>query len=163
MIFLKRGLEAAVIAGLFVCMLAGAAHAQELHSAAGAHSQEAQAVVEGFVKNLTVYLARFVEVAAALVIGIASLRGIGSYFVSLVRGPFGAVPKEEIRLSLGRSLALALEFELGADILNTAVAPTWNEIGLLAAIAVLRTGLNYFLERELRNAEQRNPSVGTGG
>ncbi|RZK29695.1 MAG: DUF1622 domain-containing protein, partial [Hymenobacter sp.] len=55
---------------------------------------------------------------------------------------------------LGRSLALALELELGADILKTAVAPTWDDIGLLASIAVLRTGLNYFLERELRNAEK---------
>ncbi|WP_408641808.1 DUF1622 domain-containing protein [Spirosoma rhododendri] len=58
---------------------------------------------------------------------------------------------------MGRSLALALELELGADILKTAVAPTWNDTGLLAAIAVLRTGLNYFLERELRNAERRQP------
>ena len=66
------------------------------------------------------------------------------------------VPKEEIRLTLGRSLALALELELGADILKTAVAPNWNDVGLLAAIAVLRTALNYFLERELRNAEQRD-------
>ena len=63
------------------------------------------------------------------------------------------VPKEEIRLSSGRSLAL--ELELGANILKTAVAPTWNDIGLLVAIAVLRTALNYFLERELQNAEKR--------
>lgn len=153
MIFLKTALRA----GLLLCLLTGTAHAQ----AAAPEAAPLPGVVEGIVKNLTVYLARFVEVAAALVIGIASIRGIGSYFVGLVRGPFGALPKEEIRLSLGRSLALALEFELGADILNTAVAPTWNEIGLLAAIAVLRTGLNYFLERELRNAEQRDPKVDT--
>lgn len=158
MISTKRRLATAVVAGL-LCLLTGTAHAQGAAHGEGAASL--QGVVENIVKNLTVYLARFVEVAAALVIGIASIRGIGSYFVGLVRGPFGAVPKEEIRLSLGRSLALALEFELGADILNTAVAPTWNEIGLLAAIAVLRTGLNYFLERELRNAEKRDPTVGT--
>lgn len=66
------------------------------------------------------------------------------------------MPKEEIRLALGRSLALALEFELGADILKTAVAPSWNDVGLLAAIAVLRTALNYFLERELESARQRS-------
>ncbi len=153
----KRRMAAAVVIGL-LCLLTGTAHAQ---GATVGAAPPLQGVVEGFVKNLTVYLARFVEAAAALVIGIASIRGIASYFIGMVRGPFGAVPKEEIRLSLGRSLALALEFELGADILNTAVAPTWNQIGLLAAIAVLRTGLNYFLERELRNAEQRDPSVAT--
>jgi uncharacterized membrane protein len=44
---------------------------------------------------------------------------------------------------------VTLEFELAADILNTAVTPTWNEIGKLAAIATLRTALNYFLQRDI--------------
>jgi len=51
-------------------------------------------------------------------------------------------PNLEIRLTLGRSLAIALELLLGADILKTAISPTWNEIGQLAAIATLRTALN---------------------
>ena len=134
------------------CLLAVTAHAQGV----AAPEMSIDTRVEGLIKSLTLYLARFVEVGAALVIGIASLRSLGSYFWNLVRGPAESVPKEEIRLALGRSLALALEFELGADILKTAVAPTWNDIGLLAAIAVLRTALNYFLERELRSAQQRN-------
>jgi uncharacterized membrane protein len=58
--------------------------------------------------------------------------------------------KNEVRLTLGRWLAVGLEFELAADILNTAVTPTWNDIEKLAAIAALRTALNYFLEREIR-------------
>ena len=58
-------------------------------------------------------------------------------------------------MQLGKSLALALEFELGADILKTAVAPSFTIIAQLAAIIVLRTALNYFLERELRQTEQR--------
>lgn len=117
--------------------------------------------VEATIKAITIYLARFVEFSAALVIAIATVRSLWFFLVSIAHGQATAVPKEEIRLSLGRSLALALEFELGADILNTAVAPTWNDIGLLAAIAVLRTALNYFLERELRAAEQRNPAAAT--
>ena len=52
-------------------------------------------------------------------------------------------------LALGRSLALSLEFLLGADILRTAVEPSWEEIGRLAAIATIRTALNYFLQREI--------------
>ena len=51
-------------------------------------------------------------------------------------------------------LRLALEFQLGADILTTAVAPSWDQIGKLGAIAVIRTTLNYFLMRELREAGQ---------
>jgi uncharacterized membrane protein len=53
-------------------------------------------------------------------------------------------------MTLGKWLAVALEFELAADILNTAVTPTWSDIEKLAAIAALRTALNYFLEREIR-------------
>ena len=59
-----------------------------------------------------------------------------------------------IRLTLSRYLAVALEFQLGADILSTAIAPSWGEIGRLAVIAVIRTGLNFFLSREMRE-EQR--------
>jgi uncharacterized membrane protein len=55
----------------------------------------------------------------------------------------------EVRLTLARFLAIALEFQLGADILSTAVAPTWEAIGKLAAIAIIRTALNYFLSREV--------------
>lgn len=60
-----------------------------------------------------------------------------------------------IRLSLARYLALALEFQLGADILSTAVAPSWERIGKLGAIAVIRTALNFFLTLELRQEGQR--------
>ena len=55
-----------------------------------------------------------------------------------------------VRLQLARYLALGLEFQLGADILSTAIAPSWDEIGKLAAIAVIRTGLNYFLMQEMQ-------------
>ena len=54
-----------------------------------------------------------------------------------------------MRLTFARWLAIALEFELAADILNTAVTPTWSDIEKLAAIATLRTALNYFLEKEI--------------
>jgi uncharacterized membrane protein len=58
-----------------------------------------------------------------------------------------------IRLNLGLSLALALEFLLAADIVGTAVTPSWESIGLLAAIAGIRTFLNYFLHKEVRELE----------
>ena len=51
-------------------------------------------------------------------------------------------------------LVLALEFLLAADILRTAISPTWNDIGQLAAIAVIRTFLNYSLSHDLRSAPE---------
>ena len=56
-----------------------------------------------------------------------------------------------VRLTLGKYLALALEFQVGADILSTAIAPSWEQIGKLAAIVAVRTVLNYFLTKELTN------------
>ena len=56
----------------------------------------------------------------------------------------------DIRLTLARYLALALEFELGADILGTAVSPSWDQIGKLGVVAVIRTGLNFFLSMEMK-------------
>jgi uncharacterized membrane protein len=47
-------------------------------------------------------------------------------------------------------MVLGLEFLVAADILKTALASTWNDIALLAALIALRTVLSYVLERELR-------------
>src|SRR6187455_2060679 len=55
-----------------------------------------------------------------------------------------------IRLRFSRYLSLALEFQLAADIVSTAIAPTWPELGKLGVTAVIRTGLNYFLSREIK-------------
>ena len=53
---------------------------------------------------------------------------------------------------MARWLLLGLEFMLAADIVRTAISPTWSELGQLALIAVVRTFLNYFLERDLEAA-----------
>ncbi|MGY1839454.1 MULTISPECIES: DUF1622 domain-containing protein [unclassified Modestobacter] len=58
-----------------------------------------------------------------------------------------------VRLTLGRFLALGLEFQLASDVLRTAVAPSFEELGKLAAVAAIRTALNWFLGREI--AEER--------
>lgn len=59
-------------------------------------------------------------------------------------------------LSLARWLLLGLEFMLAVDIVRTAVAPTWEDIGQLGAIAVIRTFLNFFLERDLDKAARED-------
>src|SRR5205823_14547661 len=100
-------------------------------------------------------LAGGVEVAAAVIIGFSAAEAVCRALPLFLRRGSPQELKVEVRLSLGRWLALGLEFALAADILRTAVAPTWQDIGQLAAIAVLRTGLNYSLEREIAREEQR--------
>lgn len=107
-------------------------------------------------KTYTLYLSNGVEACAAIVIALAAIQatwqGLKLFFM---RPPEPEERKTEVRLQLGRWLSLALEFELAADILRTAIAPTWDEIGKLAAIVVLRTLLNYFLEREIHSSDIR--------
>jgi uncharacterized membrane protein len=55
----------------------------------------------------------------------------------------------EILARYGRWLVAGLTFQLAADIIGTSIAPSWQEVGQLGAIAVIRTFLNFFLERDL--------------
>ncbi len=93
-------------------------------------------------------LATAVEAIGVVIVSVAIALAVVRYLVALV-GQARPFPPEGLRLELGRSLALSLEFLLGADILRTAVEPSWDEIARLAAIATIRTGLNYFLQREI--------------
>jgi uncharacterized membrane protein len=51
-------------------------------------------------------------------------------------------------------ILLSLEFALGADIVRTAIAPTWEDIGKLGVIAAIRTGLGFFLSKDLESVEE---------
>lgn len=55
----------------------------------------------------------------------------------------------QLRVSFGSWLVLALEFQLGSDILSTTIAPSFEQLGQLAIIAAIRTLLNYFLQKDL--------------
>lgn len=69
-----------------------------------------------------------------------------------VRDPQGTSSGRGVFLQLGRFLLLGLEFTLAADVVRTAIAPSWDDIGKLGAIALIRTFLNYFLERDIEHA-----------
>ncbi len=121
-----------------------------------------------WVKELTLWLSSVTEGIAAVIIAIAvaeaAVRTVAVLLQPLHRAGSAGPPetKEDIRLRLGRWLALALEFLLAADILRTAVAPSWSEIGQLAAIAAIRTALNYVLQQEIDKAAQRRQPASDG-
>lgn len=102
---------------------------------------------EQLVVHAVAWLKLAIEVMGALVIAV----GVVIAVVMCVKVWFGHNGDNfrAVRLTLARYLSLALEFQLGADILSTAVAPSWDQIGKLAAIVVIRTALNYFLMHEL--------------
>lgn len=115
--------------------------------------------LEPWLKLLIGYLASGAEIAAALVIGAGIFRSIAVYASTLFSQSERRLNvTEPIRLRLGRILTLGLEFTVAADILRTAVAPTRQDILNLGAIVFLRTLLNYFLELEIRQGEERHQS-----
>ncbi|MEV4490886.1 DUF1622 domain-containing protein [Micromonospora coxensis] len=95
-----------------------------------------------------------VEIAGAAVIFVGAVWAALRFVVEGLRHRSAAV-FTPIRLSLGRFLTLGLEFQLAADILRTAVSPTFDQIGQLAAIATIRTALNFFLRREIAQEQQQ--------
>lgn len=108
--------------------------------------------LKGHAQHAMLTLADAIQLCAAVLIGLAAVQATlrsGSIFFR--RGSAESAT-EDVRLRLGRWLGLALEFQVAADILRTAVAPTWNEIGQLAAIIILRTTLNFFLQKEIEKA-----------
>ncbi|NEQ28418.1 MAG: DUF1622 domain-containing protein [Microcoleus sp. SIO2G3] len=130
-----------------------------------AESQGGQGAIdtplESWLKVVVGYLAAGAEMAAAIVIGGAIVRGIVDYMRHLLSRTRKHIDATEgIRLQLGRVLALGLEFTVASDILRTAVAPTQQDILNLGAIVLLRTLLNYFLEREIQQGEDnRKPEL----
>jgi len=113
--------------------------------------------VEDALRTAVHDVALVVEAVGALIIAVGVLLSFLRWVASELRmRPSGY---EDVRLMLGRYLALGLEFQLGADLLATAVSPSFNEIGKLGAIAGIRTLLNYFLAQDLARAD----ASGRGG
>jgi uncharacterized membrane protein len=117
--------------------------------------------VEATLRDIVQHVVLVVEAVGAVIIA----AGVVVAFVHWVARELRVRPGsyEDTRLLLGRYLALGLEFQLGADILGTAVSPSWTEIGKLGAIAGIRTVLNYFLAQDLARAGHPDAPAATNG
>ncbi|MEW6492594.1 MAG: DUF1622 domain-containing protein [Cyanobacteriota bacterium] len=113
--------------------------------------------LESWLNEAIGYLAVAAEFAAAFIIGLGIIQGTVSYVRLLFsRSHRRSEAIESIRLQLGRVLTLGLEFAVASDILRTTVAPTRRDILNLGSIVLLRTLLNYFLEREIQEGEENS-------
>lgn len=70
--------------------------------------------------------------------------------------------KRDVWLRYGRWLVAGLTFQLAADIIETSISTSWESVGRIAAIAVIRTFLNFFLERDLAEARDQRETAGRG-
>ena len=116
--------------------------------------------MEFLVSRVLGLLATVVDASTGVAIGVGVLSALVRTAKLGIRRRTGLdSAMSEIRITLGRWLALALELALAADILRTVMIPTWDEIGKLGAIVVLRTVLNYFLEREIEQEQKKTDYV----
>ncbi len=89
------------------------------------------------------------EVGGVAIILIAALLATARFFTQ-VRGGEIKRAYEGYRANLGRGILLGLEFLVGADIIATVTAPlTWESVGLLGAVVLIRTFLSFSLETEI--------------
>lgn len=121
-----------------------------------------QVVSEEFLKDAVELLVRLVESAGAVVIFVDAAIAFVRFLDAAVRHRHEPHRFVAVRLGLDRYLALGLEFQLARDVLRTAVAPTLREIGELAAVAAIRTALNYFLGKEIQEEQEQLTRQGNG-
>ena len=102
------------------------------------------------------FIVPVVEACGAAIVVLEVVRTVVGYASTVVRRD--PLHMNTLRLRLGQALVLGLEFQVAADVLKTALAPSWNDVGLLAALIGLRTVLNYVLEREVRMLKSEEAS-----
>ena len=110
-------------------------------------------LAEDLLLEVAVLLKIVVEAIALLILALAVVKAVRG-LVFRNRRMDREQKLAQVRLDLGIALALSLEFLLAADIAATAVSPTWTAVGKLAAISAIRTFLNFFLEREVKDLEK---------
>ena len=113
-----------------------------------------------WVVVLTEYAVVVIDAMATLIIIVGTVEA----FIDGIRVIFSSKSSHEKRdvwLRYARWLVAGLTFQLASDIIETSIRTSWESIGRLGAIAVIRTFLNYFLERDINEAreKQREPSL----
>jgi uncharacterized membrane protein len=113
---------------------------------------------EEFLKQLADWIGLLTEATAAVFVAYGAVEAIAKVFSHVLNRRPAVAWRRELFVGLGVWLLLALLFGLAADIVRSLIAPTWEDIGQLAAIAAIRTFLNYFLEKDIDEVSKPEPS-----
>ncbi|BAU66750.1 hypothetical protein STA3757_41550 [Stanieria sp. NIES-3757] len=103
------------------------------------------------VRTLNNWVVAICQLLALFVIVTGIIKALIIYCKHVFSNSRSALAFQASRLELGYSFSLGLSFLVGGSILKTTIAPTWNDIGQLAAIIALRTVLNYLLLQAINN------------
>jgi uncharacterized membrane protein len=111
--------------------------------------------VQKLLEQVTNHIVLAIQAVAILVVVYGVAKAVFELIAVLAHGRVKTYDERSVWLTLARWLTAGLTFQLAADIVQTTVAPTWDEIGRLAAIAGIRTGLSYFLDRDIETVRAR--------
>jgi uncharacterized membrane protein len=103
---------------------------------------------------LTEHTIVLIDAAALVLIAIGTIEAFIYGLGGMLSSQSGH-QRRDIWLRYARWLVAGLTFQLAADIIETSITTSWDAVGRLAAIAVIRTFLNYFLERDLTELRER--------
>jgi uncharacterized membrane protein len=117
--------------------------------------KESGFAIEAWLHVATQYAVVLIDWMALVLIAIGTVEAFVNGLRAMLARPATSHETRAVWLRYARWLVAGLTFQLAADILETAIAPTWQDIGRLAAIAAIRTFLNYFLERDLEDVFRR--------
>ncbi len=105
---------------------------------------------------ITDSFAFFLGVIGGIIIIVGALKAVWGICLAWLskRNKKNDIALDFVRLDLGRHILLGLEFFIGKDIIETIFIPSWNEIGILGALILIRTILTYFLTKEINQIER---------
>jgi uncharacterized membrane protein len=109
--------------------------------------------LQELIRQTAEWIAILLEGAAAIIIAYGAAEAMAGAVRAVIERRSKTGLRKDTWMRFGVWLLLGLEFELAADIVRTAAAPSWTDIGQLGAIGVIRTFLNYFLEKDLEKSE----------
>jgi uncharacterized membrane protein len=114
-----------------------------------------ESAMEALLHVATQHAVVLIDWMALLLIAIGTIEAFVNGLRAMLAQPGVTHASRAVWLRYARWLVAGLTFQLAADILETAIAPTWQDIGRLGAIAAIRTFLNFFLERDLAEVLER--------
>ena len=109
--------------------------------------------MEEWLRLVTKDVVVIIDAMALIIVAIGTAEAFFTGLWAVFPAPASHRRFREVLVRYGRWLVAGLTFQLAADIIGTSIAPSWQEVGQLGAIAVIRTFLNFFLERDLAELE----------
>jgi len=111
--------------------------------------------MEKWLISITEPVVVMIDIIALLVVLVGTLQALVGVIRMLWRHDHDNHARRQIWMDFSRWLVAGLTFQLAADILESSITPDWDGIGRLAAVALIRTFLNYFLERDVEEMRKR--------